>query len=324
MNAMKHSTKYVLYILMLIIANNSLMASVSFNAKLDSATLLMGNQTIIHLEILQDESQKGHILNEPKQSDTIIEIVRGVEFTKIVRNDTSKVGNNIQINRDYLIQSFDSGLYTIPPFKYVIGVDTFKSKPLTLKVLPVAIDSIYTSIHDYADLENVESKWFDILPNWVIDYWGLILIIFVIILGIIAVIYILKSKGKSILPRKKVIPPYELAMIKLTKLKELRLCENGQEKEFYTQLTDILREYLTGRFNINAMEMTTTQIINSLKSNKESQVTNNNMELILEMADFVKFAKVRPLPDDNTKVYQAAIQFVTDTKPEEILENNNK
>jgi hypothetical protein len=188
----------------------------------------------------------------------------------------------------------------------------------------VAIDSIYTSIYDYADLENVESKWFDILPNWVIDYWGLILIIFVIILGIIAVIYILKSKGKSIIPRKKVIPPYELAMIKLTKLKELRLCENGQEKEFYTQLTDILREYLTGRFNINAMEMTTTQIINSLKSNKESQVTNNNMELILEMADFVKFAKVRPLPDDNTKVYQAAIQFVTDTKPEEILENNNK
>ena len=324
MNAMKHSVKYVLYILILIIANNSLMASVSFNAKLDSATLLMGNQTIIHLEILQDESQKGHILNEPKQSDTIIEIVRGVEFTKIVRNDTSKVGNNIQINRDYLIQSFDSGLYTIPPFKYVIGVDTFKSKPLTLKVLPIAIDSIYTSIHDYADLENVESKWFDILPNWVIDYWGLILIIFVIILGIIAVIYILKSKGKSIIPRKKVIPPYELAMIKLTKLKELRLCENGQEKEFYTQLTDILREYLTGRFNINAMEMTTTQIINSLKSNKESQVTNNNIELILEMADFVKFAKVRPLPDDNTKVYQAAIQFVTDTKPEEILENNNK
>lgn len=321
---MKHSAKYVLYILILIIANNSLMASVSFNAKLDSATLLMGNQTIIHLEILQDESQKGHILNEPKQSDTIIEIVRGVEFTKIVRNDTSKVGNNIQINRDYLIQSFDSGLYTIPPFKYVIGVDTFKSKPLTLKVLPVAIDSIYTSIHDYADLENVESKWFDILPNWVIDYWGLILIIFVIILGIIAVIYILKSKGKSIIPRKKVIPPYELAMIKLTKLKELRLCENGQEKEFYTQLTDILREYLTGRFNINAMEMTTTQIINSLKSNKESQVTNNNMELILEMADFVKFAKVRPLPDDNTKVFQAAIQFITDTKPEEILENNNK
>lgn len=321
---MKHSTKYVLYILILIIANNSLMASVSFNAKLDSATLLMGNQTIIHLEILQDESQKGHILNEPKQSDTIIEIVRGVEFTKIVRNDTSIVGNNIQINRDYLIQSFDSGLYTIPPFKYVIGVDTFKSKPLTLKVLPVAIDSIYTSIHDYADLENVESKWFDILPNWVIDYWGPILIIFVIILGIIAVIYILKSKGKSIIPRKKVIPPYELAMIKLTKLKELRLCENGQEKEFYTQLTDILREYLTGRFNINAMEMTTTQIINSLKSNKESQMTNNNMELILEMADFVKFAKVRPLPDDNTKVYQAAIQFVTDTKPEEILENNNK
>ena len=324
MNAMKHSAKYVLYILILIIANNSLMASVSFNAKLDSATLLMGNQTIIHLEILQDESQKGHILNEPKQSDTIIEIVRGVEFTKIVRNDTSIFGNNIQINRDYLIQSFDSGLYTIPPFKYVIGVDTFKSKPLTLKVLPVAIDSIYTSIHDYADLEDVESKWFDILPNWVIDYWGLILIIFVIILGIIAVIYILKSKGKSIIPRKKVIPPYELAMIKLTKLKELRLCENGQEKEFYTQLTDILREYLTGRFNINAMEMTTTQIINSLKSNKESQVTNNNMELILEMADFVKFAKVRPLPDDNTKVYQAAIQFVTDTKPEEILENNNK
>lgn len=104
-------------------------------------------------------------------------------------------------------------------------------------------------------------------------------------------------------------------MQQLSELKEAKLCEKGQEKEFYTRLTDILRVYIDTRFGINAMEMTSSQIIEALNSNEISKEPNKYMKQILETADFVKFAKVRPLPEDNTKSFNWATQFVVDTKP---------
>ena len=120
---------------------------------------------------------------------------------------------------------------------------------------------------------------------------------------------------------KKEIPPYELAIQLLEKLRDEKLCERGQEKEFYTRLTDILRSYIDSRFGINAMEMTTTQIIESLNNNNETICSKSYVEQVLEIADFVKFAKVRPLPDDNVKSYNWALQFVKETKPIEESEN---
>ena len=114
---------------------------------------------------------------------------------------------------------------------------------------------------------------------------------------------------------KIIIPPYDLALQRLNNLKSQKLCENGQEREYYTIITEILREYLAGRFEIYAMEMTSTQILDSLNKNDETRISKKHMHLILEMADFVKFAKVRPLPDDNIKTYHAALQFIEETKP---------
>ncbi len=89
------------------------------------------------------------------------------------------------------------------------------------------------------------------------------------------------------------------------------------EKEYFTLLTDILREYLERRFDINAMEMTTRQIIDSLSSNTEVKEKRNYMREILDVADFVKFAKVRPLPSDNIAAFDNAVKFVEETKPVE-------
>lgn len=311
--------KYIRYIVLLVVIfglNCQVSAKVKINATLDSATLLMGNQTIIHIEIVQDVAQKGQIINEPQVTNSLTNLVEGIEFVGVTRIDSSDIGSNrLQINKDYVIQSFDSGLYTIPPFKYVIGIDTFKSQPLTLKVFPVYVDSLYSSISDFAPIETIESRWYDFIPDWITDNLWVIVLLIVLIIGVVAIIFIVKTKMGSIKQTKKVIPPYDLAMIKLTSLKDAKLCEMGQEKEFYTQLTNILREYLAGRFNIYAMEMTTTQIIQALKYNEEIRMTKKNIEQVLQMADFVKFAKVRPLPDDNVKSYQSALQFVEDTKP---------
>ncbi len=104
-------------------------------------------------------------------------------------------------------------------------------------------------------------------------------------------------------------------MQRLETLRTENLCDKGQEKEYYTRLTDILRSYLDTRFGINAMEMTSSQIVKSLRNNEETRMPEKYMSRVLEIADFVKFAKARPLPEDNAASFRSAPQFVEDTKP---------
>lgn len=313
-NMRKITKKLALFALILLISPLVSLANVgpiSLKASLDSAHIIMGKQTTLHIEIVDNNGVNGAL--PILDADTII---AEIEVISKSQADTIDLENNRrQINQDIIIQSFDSGLYTIPPIQYIVGKDTFKANPLALKVIPVSVDSLQT-IHGQADVINPNSRWYDFLPDFITDYWGWILVVIIVILGAIFGLLLYKKKLPiTLTPAKKEIPPYELAIQLLEKLRDEKLCERGQEKEFYTRLTDILRSYIDSRFGINAMEMTTTQIIESLNSNNETVDSKSYVEQVLEIADFVKFAKVRPLPDDNVKSYNWALQFVKETKP---------
>ena len=288
-------------------------APVSVKASLDSTYLIMGKQTLLKVNLVQDKGTQGYFITN--NGDTL---TREVEIIGLLRSDTTDIGSNREeIVREIIIQSFDSGLYTLPPFVYVADGDTFASNDLALKVLPVPVDT-RTTVHDYAGTIAPHTRIWDYLPDFITDYWWIYAIVLAI--GIAVAAYFLFFKKKviaAVLPKKKPVPPYEMAMQQLNKLKEEKLCERGQEKEYYTRLTEILRVYLDKRFGINAMEMTSTQILNSLRHRDDTKPTTQLMKQILEMADFVKFAKVRPLPDDNVKTLNMAVQFVEDTKPVE-------
>lgn len=313
-NMRKITKELALFALILLISPLVSLANVgpiSLKASLDSAHIIMGKQTTLHIEIVDNNGVNGAL--PILDADTII---AEIEVISKSQADTIDLENNRrQINQDIIIQSFDSGLYTIPPIQYIVGKDTFKANPLALKVIPVSVDSLQT-IHGQADVIYPNSRWYDFLPDFITDYWGWILVVIIIILGAIFALLLYKKKLPiALTPTKKEIPPYELAIQLLEKLRDEKLCERGQEKEFYTRLTDILRSYIDSRFGINAMEMTTTQIIESLNNNNETVDSKSYVEQVLEIADFVKFAKVRPLPDDNVKSYNWALQFVKETKP---------
>lgn len=283
--------------------------AVRLTMTLDSAYVLMGKTTPLHIELQAPASPEGALLIP---EDTLS---RAVEVLRMLPADTTELpGGRINVTRELLLQSFDSGTYLLNPVKYVSGSETIASNPLVLKVIPVDVDSL-TTIHDYADVVDPSRKLVDYLPDFLADYGAWILAL----LAVLAIGYFLLRRymRREVIAEKKVvvIPPYELAMQELDALKNDKLCEQGQEKEFYTRLTDILRRYLQGRFGINAMEMTTTQIRHILARGEETRLSRRNMEQVLETADFVKFAKVRPLPDDNTRSFRQAIQFVEDTRP---------
>lgn len=281
--------------------------NVTFKAKLDSATLLMGKTTTLHLEITQDKDARGFFPGE--QLDTLNAMV---EIAERPAADTTDLGNNrIQINRDLIIQSFDSGMWIIKPIPYVVNGDTAFCNQLTLKVLPVDV----SQMKDINDIKPVEEVPFNLL-DWLPDYWWAWLLGLLLIgAGIWAYRKYYKKGINPLKPNKKRLPPYEEAMINLQNLKAAQLWQQGQEKEYFTGLTDILRVYIDRRFHINAVEMTSSQIIDTLKKNDETKAVNEQLEMILEIADIVKFANARPLADDNEVAYQRAVNFVEATRP---------
>ena len=307
--------KYTFAIIALLAISTATHAgNTTFKAKLDSATLLMGNVVGMQMEIVQDKGKTGYIL--VNEGDTL---TKNVEIVGWLKSDTSDIGNGReQINRTLILQSFDSGLYTLPPILYVAGRDTFKTNKLTLKVIPVDVDSL-KDIHDYKTTEDPGSKWYDFLPDFITDYWWIyFVVLFLLAIGLY--IYYRIKKGKPIrlpfVPVPKVLPPYEEAMQALSELKGQSLWQNGQEKEYYSKITDILRHYINRRFGVEAMEMTTTQILDVL-NHDDAKDAKSELKEILNAADFVKFAKFRPLADENEQVYRLATVFLDKTKPVE-------
>ncbi|MCM1162647.1 MAG: cell wall anchor protein [Muribaculaceae bacterium] len=285
-------------------------APATLKVSMDSAYLLMGKATPIHIELVADRDTHGNLVI-PTDS-----MCGGVEILKQLVADTTDLGNNrMELNGEILIQSFDSGTYQLKPILFIEGQETIASPRLALKVIPAMVDSL-TTIHDYADVVDVNRRLVDYLPDFLADY-GLWLIAIAVVL--LAAWFVMRRFMKKNVAEEKIIipskPPYEAAREALMALRQQNLCEQGREKEYYTELTDILRNYLSRRFGINAMEMTSSQIRSILNSNETTRPSKRYVDQVLEIADFVKFAKMRPLPDDNVRAFNSALQFVEDTKP---------
>lgn len=283
----------------------------TIKATIDSSQITMGYQTAIKLDIVDRAASPSQLIVDKEAFPAEVEVVDWEN------GDTTQLGNGlVEMQRALVVQAFDSGVYTIPPFLLVSGPDTVRSNALTLKVNPVDVSAM-KDINPIANPADFQSKWYDFLPDWLTDNWVWILIgLLVIAGGICAWLLLTKKVNVAIMPQKKRLPPDVIAFNRLNALRDAQLWEKGQEKEYYTRLIDILRDYLQERFGINAMEMTSSQILKALASNEETRLSHRHMQRVVEIADYVKFAKVRPLPDDNVRSFQNAMQFVEETRPQ--------
>lgn len=285
-------------------------------AMMDTSTLMMGKMGMLQLMVEEPKNARGHfpLFNQLRERGYVTVLGDTVEFRAPSGVDTVDLGSQRRILFTVPVQAFDSGSYRLPPFEYVTGADTARSNTIELKVAPVSV-SADDQISDYAGTADPEDpSVFDWIPDWVVDYWWLVLIGLVIIGAGVYAWHRYRTKG-YLIPKKPEPTPYEEAMGRLNNLKGQKLWEQGMEKEYFTELTDILRRYLARRFGINAEEMTSRQIMASLAKNEETKDKRAYFRKILDVADFVKFAKVRPLPEDNIASYESAVRFVNETKP---------
>ena len=134
-------------------------------------------------------------------------------------------------------------------------------------------------------------------------------------------------KKKSLVPFKKeepYLPPHIRAINRLNEIKLNKLWQSGKVKEYHSEVTETLRIYIEERFGIGAMEMTSGEILSDLKKYSDADIACDNLKQILIMADFVKFAKYNPLPDENELSMMNAYLFVNNTKIEEVTEEKEE
>jgi len=299
--------KFVVFVVLLS-ASVAAYAGISVYGKIEPSKIVMGDQAVLRYELTQDKMDK---VSCPLFADTV---TAGVDLVEAAKPDTVDLGDGrIQINLEYVVTAFDSGFYFIPAQKFMSGIDYVSSKPLGLVVDRVDVQA-ESDINPVKDIMDAPFSWSEFF------YWaGIVLLILAVLAGIAYILmkYVFKKKV-TIIPEKEEpkIPPYVIALQRLEAIKDAKAWQSDI-KGFYTQVTDVIREYIDSQFGINAMELTTDQILELTKKNPDFEQVRTMLKDMLQLSDLVKFAKYVPLEDDNNRSMLDAFAFVEKTKPQE-------
>ncbi len=291
----------------------------SFQAKavLDSNRILIGDQ--IHVDFTVTAPQNTAFI-VPTVTQEVLS-GSGIELVGSSGMDTTIDGQNVNYHQQWTITAFDSGAYVFPSIP-VLSPDSqllAQSQALPFFVNTVAVDTT-AAIRDIKAIAKVPLTFKEILPYLLIGLAAAAVIALLIW-------FILKHERKSKPKKKEVkakpkVKPHITALKELEKLKIKKLWQNGQVKQYYSELTDILRTYIDGRYDINAMEMISSDILKELEDKGLPEQLRKELEQTLGIADLVKFAKMEPLPDDHDRCYKQAVDFVQKTAEKELKTEN--
>lgn len=291
--------------------------SVTVDASIDSLQILIGEQAHIKLEVSLDANKRAIF---PVIKDTL---VRGVEVLDVAKPDTQWLndGKRTLITQMYTITSFDSALYYLPPMEVIVDNQPYRSKALALMVysVKVPLDSLHPeSMFGPKTVMKPPFAWE--------DWYAFIACVLLLAPFLLLTIYLFKRirDNKPIIRKVKVepkLPPHQVAMQEIERIKQEKVWQKGLPKEYYTELTDTLRLYIKERFHFNALEMTSGEIIEKLLEHNDKEAIADLRELF-QTADLVKFAKHNPMMNENDANLLNAIDFINETK--EIEDANAK
>ena len=289
----------------------SLSAQVTVDAKIDSTRIFIGQQVGITVDVSAGKKV------EFAHYDSLQQMIPGVEVVNTSGPDTQLLndGKRMVLTQHYVVTSFDSALYYIPPITVKVDGKDYQAKTnLALKVLTVNIDTMKVdSICGFKPEMKPPFSWDD----WKPVIWMVIGLLILAALLIYVVIRLITNK--PIIHRIKLrqhIAPHKVAMQKIAQIKEDNLVQSEDSKEYYTQLTDTLRQYISERFKFSAMEMTSSEIIEHLQAENDEEALRELRELF-QTADLVKFAKYTTLINENDRNLVTAVEYINQTKIEE-------
>ena len=238
----------------------------------------------------------------------------GVEIVDITNADTSALDNDmVKVVRKLTLTSFDNKLYPIPGMKVKVNGKQYAANTLALKVLTVDVDTVHPNqFYPPKDVQDNPFMWS--------DWSGVIAVGVLLWLLVVAMIYLLVrlKQNKPIITHIRIVkrvPAHQKALNAIDKIKADHMQTSEDQKTYYTQLTDTLRQYIQERFGFSAKEMTSSEIIDRLQSNGDKTMIDELRELFTT-ADLVKFAKHSTLINENDMNLVNAINFIDQTKVE--------
>jgi hypothetical protein len=216
-----------------------------------------------------------------------------LEVIQSYKIDTIKKGSRHELIKKYGLTQFDSGKYVIPRLPIIINGKPSYSDSIKVEVKEVKVDTLKQKMYDIKDITSEKQE-----SNWIKYLLGLI----VLVLAGFGIYDYLKNRPK----KEKIVvdvykTPIEKATSLLQQLEQKELWQKGEVKSYYSELTDIARNYIEEEIHIPAMESTTSELIEGLKraaKQKKLKLSNEtvvNLEKVLKQADLVKFAKSKPL-----------------------------
>ncbi len=279
--------------------------SAEVKAEFDTSEIRIGEPFHLNLHVIQSRGLK---VEFPPIGNTLAGRIEVLESSAA---DTSVSDDKLQIQKQYSLTCFDSGFYEIPPLVFGVSEgdlsDSIITNPLSLVVHTVAVDS---TIYDIKEPMHVPVGFMEVFPY---AAGGLVLLLAAGLL----VRHLRKRKGAGPIfaPARPEEPAHVTALRELDALKEEKLWQKNEFKLYYSRLTEIIRQYMERRYGIPAMEMTSYDIYMAwMQSGEDRDDLSGQLNLLLNLADLVKFAKEKPVASDNEENMERAYDFVHRTK----------
>ena len=281
-----------------------------FKLELDKDSMLIGDHLLMTLSLDYNKGEQAYL---PQLLDSmfLFDIIESYPIDTLEN----------KISQSLLLTQFNEGIYEIGQLPALIirgngDIDTLYSNTLNLVVNTVEVDTSQ-AFKPIKAVKSIPFPWKEFLKKLAL-YLIPILIVLLLILW-----YFLRKKNINLFAEKPktMLDHYEEALDKLSKLEGQKLWQNEQIKEYYLSLSEILRAYLEGRFGVNAMESTTDEIKAELFL--QDSLKNKLCE-VLAQADLAKFAKFKPLGEENIRMMKMAKDFVKHTKPKPVKETDDK
>ncbi|HKK41858.1 MAG TPA: hypothetical protein VJ963_05560 [Bacteroidales bacterium] len=295
--------------------------NVSVTSSFDSTRIYLGDQINYTVTVNQPAGQQ---LMIPVLKDSLcnkVDILAGPAVDTVKGTD-----GNIKVIQKYLVTSYDSGFYQVPPVYAEIktgeGVKRFYSDYARLRVMRVKISPPDTTakIFDIVGPYKAPLTLGEVLP-WIL----LALVIGALTWYLIRYIKKRRASVEGYAPVVNPDPAHVIAFRELEKLRDEKLWQQGEVKAYYTRMTEILRQYLEDRYRVYSLELTTEETLGKLlKTGFRKDDTYNLLKMVLTGADLVKFAKHKPEPSENDSHFQQAWDFVDATKyvPADVPQEN--
>ena len=311
--------KIKLYLLLLLLSNVVFAQQKQVLTSIDTTKNKIGAEFKLTLKTDVDTLSK--VVFPNARNFGALEVIQSYPIDTIRKND------RYELVKKYGLTQFDSGKYTIPSVRILINNKAFLSDSIKVEVADVQVDTLKQKMYDIKDIVAVK--------DGIGDWWKYILGLLLLAgLGVLAYWYFKKHQKEKI-QEEIYKTPIEKATSLLNNLEKKELWQRGEVKEYYSELTDIVRNYIEEAIEIPAMESTTSELIEGLKvasrkkKMKLSQETIENLFVVLKQADLVKFAKSKPLDfeitEDRKKIERAivtldkAIPVVVETEDDMLL-----